>query len=52
MFDIVGKYTKASIFADTYENEMISQLYNICNHPILRVLEYLLCPIVTLENRQ
>lgn len=34
MFDIVGKYTKASIFADTYEPEMINQIYGLCNHPI------------------
>lgn len=34
MFDIVGKYTKASIFADTYEHEMINQIYGLCNHPI------------------
>lgn len=34
MFDIIGKYTKASIFADTYEPEMINQIYGLCNHPI------------------
>ncbi|MCQ2210093.1 MAG: RtcB family protein [Paludibacteraceae bacterium] len=36
MLEIVGKYTKANVYADTIENECISQLYSLCNHPVFK----------------
>lgn len=33
MFDIIGKYTNATIYTDRIEEEAISQLYALCNHP-------------------
>ena len=34
MFDIYGKYTSARIFADMCDADALSQLYDLCNHPI------------------
>ena len=34
MFDIYGKYTGAVIYSDICESEALSQLYDLCNHPI------------------
>ena len=34
MFDIYGKYTGAVIYSDICEREALSQLYDLCNHPI------------------
>ena len=33
MFDINGKYTMVRIYTDRVEQEAISQLYALCNHP-------------------
>lgn len=33
MFEIQGKYTKATILADTVEDKCIDQIYNMVNHP-------------------
>ena len=35
MFNIYGKYTSATIYADICEPEALSQIYDLCNHPIL-----------------
>ena len=34
MFDIYGKYTCAVVYSDICEPEALSQLYDLCNHPI------------------
>lgn len=34
MFEVIGNHTKATVYADTFEQEMVNQLYGICNHPI------------------
>lgn len=36
MLNIMGQYTSASVYADTTEQEMVSQLYRVCNHPIFK----------------
>lgn len=36
MLNITGQYTSASVYADTTEQEMVSQLYHVCNHPIFK----------------
>lgn len=33
MFEIKGKYTNAKIYAEIVENEAISQIQGLCNHP-------------------
>lgn len=33
MLEIQGKYTNAFIYTDNVEQEAISQIYNLCNHP-------------------
>ena len=35
MFNIYGKYTSATIYADICDPEALSQIYDLCNHPIL-----------------
>lgn len=34
MFNIYGKYTDATVYADICEAEAMSQIYDLCNHPI------------------
>ena len=36
MITLEGKYTKASIYADTIEDECISQIYELINHPAFK----------------
>ena len=33
MIEIKGKYTSAKIFTDNIEEEALSQIYDMCNHP-------------------
>ncbi len=34
MFEIYGKYTSAVVYSDICEQEALSQLYDLCNHPV------------------
>lgn len=36
MLELTGKYTKAFIYADTIEDECISQVYELINHPAFK----------------
>lgn len=36
MIEITGKYTSAKIFTDVVEEEAISQVYEMCNHPAFK----------------
>jgi RNA-splicing ligase RtcB len=36
MIEIPGKYNTATIYTDNVEKEAISQIYDICNHPIFK----------------
>lgn len=36
MFNVYGKYTSATIYADVCEKDALSQIYELCNHPILK----------------
>ncbi len=36
MFNIYGKYTSATIYADVCEKDALSQIYDLCNHPRLK----------------
>ena len=36
MFNIYGKYTDATVYADICEAEAMSQIYDLCNHPIFK----------------
>ncbi len=33
MFNVYGKYTSATIYADVCERDALSQIYDLCNHP-------------------
>ncbi len=34
MFELYGKYTSAIVYADICEGDAISQIYDLCNHPV------------------
>ena len=36
MLEIKGKYTDAILYAETYETELISQIYDIINNPAFK----------------
>ena len=36
MFNIYGKYTGATVYADICETDALSQIYDLCNHPIFK----------------
>lgn len=36
MLELIGKYTKAKVYAETVENECISQVYDLINHPAFK----------------
>ena len=36
MFEIIGKYTTAKVFADYVEETAVSQIYELCNHPVFK----------------
>lgn len=36
MIEIKGKYTSAIIYTDNVEDEAISQIYSLCNHPVYK----------------
>ena len=36
MFNVYGKYTDATVYADICEAEALSQIYDLCNHPIFK----------------
>lgn len=46
MFEIYGSYTGARIFADVCESDAISQLYDLCNHPIFAEAKIRIMPDV------
>ncbi len=46
MFDIYGKYTSAKIYSDICESEALSQLYDLCNHPVFEGAKIRIMPDV------
>ena len=38
MLEIKGKYTSAKIFAETYEDDLMSFMYDMCNSEIINLL--------------
>ncbi len=36
MIEVTGKYNTAAIYTDNVEQEAISQIYSICNHPMFK----------------
>ena len=36
MFKIYGKYTQAIVYSDICENDALSQIFELCNHPIFK----------------
>jgi len=46
MFDIHGRYTDAVIYSDICEPEALSQIYDLCNHPIFEGAKIRIMPDV------
>lgn len=46
MFELNGKYTKATIFAETVDNEAISQILGICNEEFAKESKIVIMPDV------
>lgn len=46
MFELNGKYTKATIFADTVDNEAISQILEMCNEEFAKDSKMVIMPDV------
>jgi len=44
--EIIGKYTTAKIFNDNVEQEALSQIYEVCNHPIFKDMPVRIMPDV------
>ena len=44
MLEIKGKYTSAKIFAETYEEDVISSVYDMCNSPAFEGVQIRMCP--------
>ena len=44
MLEIKGKYTSAKIFAETYEEDVISSVYDMCNSPAFEGVQIRMVP--------
>ena len=44
MLEIKGKYTSAKIFAETYEEDVISSVYDMCNSPAFEGVQIRMLP--------
>lgn len=44
MLEIKGKYTSAKIFAETYEDDLMSFVYDMCNSSVFKGIQVLLEP--------
>ena len=48
MLEVKGKYTSAKIFAETYEDDLMSFVYDMCNSSVFESIQVRLEPGVQL----